>query len=139
MLVQGSNFVETIYARTTPDKIGGLQYPAIWRAVALYLKNVHNSPGTSFITATIEKINEAIADSDEELTSDELHIICRNVWESRALRAGNWYYTSTRLKQRHLEQSYRIAYKMALAPGALPSKYPNIYASSSNLLPDRRK
>lgn len=139
VLVQGSNFIETIYARTTPDKIGGLQYPAIWRAVALYLKNVHNSPGTSFITTTIEKINEAIANSEEELTSDELHIICRNVWESRALRAGNWYYTTTRLKERHLEQSYRVAYKMALAPSSLPSKYPNIYESSSNLLPDKRK
>ena len=116
-----------------------MQYPAIWRAVALYLKNVHNSPGTSFITATIEKIREAIDNSNEELTSDELHIICRNVWESRALEAGNWYYTTTRLNERHLKQSYRVAYKMALAPGALPSKYPNIYASSSNLLPDRRK
>tara|TARA_B100000214_G_scaffold375588_1_gene363004 strand:+ start:3479 stop:5308 length:1830 start_codon:yes stop_codon:yes gene_type:complete len=139
VLIQGSNFIESIYAKTTPDKIGGLQYPAIWRAIALYLKNVHNSPGTSFINTTIEKINEAIASSNEELTSDELHIICRNVWESRALRAGNWYYTSNKLKQKHLEQSYRIAYKMALAPGALPSKYPNIYESSSNLLPDKRK
>lgn len=137
VLLQGSELIENIYNETTPDKIGGLQYPAIWRAIACYLKNAQNSPADGFIRETVAKINVQRA-IEPNLSSVKLHIICRDVWESARLVQNNWYYTSTKLNRDHIAQKYSIGKKMALNPNSLPRKFPNIYESASNLLPKKR-